>query len=95
MIINEPFFYITKEWYKGGSPAFYENSEYPLTHILEEHADIIVSEVISFYTNNGSKTKNNFVPYNLDTSGWQTLVLYSSGVINKKTCSICQKHGSC
>lgn len=84
MTTNEPFYYITKEWYKGGSPAFYENSEYPLTHILEEHADMIVNEVISFYTNNGSKTKNNFVPYNLDTSGWQTLVLYSGGVINKE-----------
>jgi hypothetical protein len=81
---KEPFFYITKEWYKGGAPAFYDNREYPLTKLLEDNSEIIIDEIIRFYKKDSDQTKENFVPYNMDATGWQTLVLYSGGITNKK-----------
>jgi len=82
--VREPFFYITPEWYKGPAPAFYNNSEYPLTKILENNADEIIQEIIEFYSKDKKKLTQNFVPYNVDSTGWDTMVLYSAGVINKQ-----------
>ena len=81
---KEPFFYITPKGYTGGVPAFYDNTEYPLTKILEDHAEIIIQEIKKFYKEDSDKLTTNFVPYNVDVKGWDTMVLYSAGVVNKQ-----------
>ena len=80
---KEPFFYITKKWYTGSAPAFYNNSEFPLTKLLEDNASIIIEEITHFYQTKPEQLTTNFVPYNVDVKGWDTMVLYSSGILNK------------
>lgn len=87
----EPFYYITPEWYRGGAPAFYDNRAYPLTKILEDNADTIIAEILSFFRKDSDQLKPNFVPYNFDPTGWDTLVLYSSGVRNRKNIELIPK----
>lgn len=78
----EPFYYVTPKWFKGNLPAFFENSAYPMTRILEDHSQVIIEEIISFYSRDSDKLSKNFAPYNVDTTGWNTMTLFSYGILN-------------
>lgn len=84
MPAREPFYYITGEWYKGNLPAFFAADEFPMTRLLEKNSKLIIDEIKNFYAQDRDKLATNFVPYNVDATGWKTMVLYSYGIVNKQ-----------
>lgn len=84
MALSEPFYFITGEWFKGNLPAFFENSEYPMTALLENNAEMIIAEIEEFYRRDSGQLSTNFVPYNVDVTGWNTMSLFSYGIVNQK-----------
>lgn len=71
------YYYITKEWYKGNQPCFYNEEDFPGTKILKDNYATIRQEILDFYQEKGDSIKVNFTPYGYKEEGWRTINLYS------------------
>lgn len=71
------YYYITREWYKGPQPNFYDPDQFPAAAIMRDNYEAIKEEVMSFYKENGAEMTSNYTPYNYHEKGWKTATLYS------------------
>lgn len=71
------YYYITKAWYKGPQPNFYNPDDFPAAQIMRDNYEAIKDEVMRYYAEQGHTMESNFTPYNYKEKGWKTITLYS------------------
>jgi aspartyl/asparaginyl beta-hydroxylase (cupin superfamily) len=71
------FYYVTRGWYQGDSPVFFDPALLPGTKILEDNWQIIKDEIEAYYAEHADAFQPNFTPYAYKETGWKTINLYS------------------
>lgn len=71
------FYYVTRGWYQGDSPVFFDPATLPGTRILEDNWRIIKDEIEAYYAEHAEAFQPNFTPYAYKEQGWKTINLYS------------------
>lgn len=73
---EEIYFRISKEWYKGRVPAFYDTSKLNFTSILEDNFSVIKEEVLSVYKSSLDEFEPMYVPSKYKDSNWTVFNFY-------------------
>lgn len=82
------FYYVTRDWYKGSLPVFYDAATLPGTRILEDNWEVIKREVEEFYAAHAAELRPNFTPYAYEERGWKTINLYSYFLRYSRHCAL-------
>lgn len=75
--VEDVYYYVTRDWYKGRFPTFYDQNRLPGTKILEDNWKVIRDEILAYYAAKPSSLKPNYTPYGYREEGWKTINLYS------------------
>jgi len=75
--VEDIYYYITPERYKGKMPTFFTDKEMPGMAILKKNYPQIKTELEDYFNGNSSNLKVNFIPHNYTSKGWKTMPLYS------------------
>lgn len=80
------FCYVTRGWYKGTSPVFFDPAQLPGTKLLEENWPVIKEEIEAYYAAHSDRFEPNFTPYAYKEKGWRTINLYSYFLKYSRNC---------
>lgn len=70
-------FYLDGRWPRSTTPPFFDVSELPGTHILQENFEAVRDEIVAHYGANPEAFRPNFTPYAYREEGWKTVNLCS------------------
>ena len=85
--IEDVYYFITNERYKGGFPMFFTDKDFPEIKVLEDNYEVIKKEIFSVLGDSLESLTPGFIPHgSWDGTGWKSVSLYSFGFKKKKNC---------
>jgi aspartyl/asparaginyl beta-hydroxylase (cupin superfamily) len=85
--IENEYYYVVNERYKGKMPVYFSEEQFPESTLIKNNYEVIKNEVENYFNNNKIKDLNpGFIPHSWDGKGWKSIGLYAFGFKRNKNC---------